>query len=160
MKIFRNICFAAMTVLFLLTDSAAAQLIEKKTVSLELAKKIAAAAESEAIKNKWNVVISIVDDGGNLVYLGRMDQTQSASVDVSIQKARCAMMFKRSTKVFEDMVVGGRNAILSLPGAIPIEGGILLMANDQIVGAIGVSGVKSSEDGIVAKAGADFLLNK
>ena len=134
-----------------------AQLLEKKTVSLELAKKIAVVAEAEAVKNNWTVVISIVDDGGNLVYLAKMDNTQNGSIDVSIQKARTAIFFKRPTKAFEDMVAGGRNAILGLPGAVPLEGGVPLIVNGQYIGAIGVSGAKSSEDGVVAKAGVDFL---
>ncbi len=144
-------------ILFLTSSAVHSQLLEKKTVSLELAKKIAAAAEAEATKNKWNVVISILDDGGNLVYLARMDNTQSGSIEVSIQKGRTAISFKRPTKVFEDMVAGGRNVILSLPGVVPIEGGLPLMVKDQYVGSIGVSGAKSSEDGIVAKAGLDYL---
>lgn len=137
-----------------------AQLLEKKTVSLELAKKIVAVAEAEAVKNNWTMVISIVDDGGNLVYLCKMDNTQNGSIDVSIQKARTAIFFKRPTKVFEDMVAGGRNAILGLPGAVPFEGGMPLIVNGQYIGAIGVSGAKSSEDGVVAKAGVDFLARK
>ena len=134
-----------------------AQYIEKKTVSLELAKKIAAAAETEAAKNKWTVVIAIVDEGGSLIYLSRMDNTQSGSIEVAIQKAKCAINFKRATKVFEDQVAGGRNEILSLPGVLAIEGGLPLVVNNQFVGAIGVSGAKSNEDGMVAKAGVDFF---
>lgn len=134
-----------------------AQYIEKKTVSLELAKKIAAAAETEAAKNKWTVVVAIVDEGGSLIYLSRMDNTQSGSIEVAIQKAKCAINFKRATKVFEDQVAGGRNAILSLPGVLALEGGLPLVVNNQFVGAIGVSGAKSNEDGMVAKAGVDFF---
>jgi uncharacterized protein GlcG (DUF336 family) len=140
-----------------MASSVNAQLIEKKTLSLELAKKIAEVAEAEAIKNNWSVVISIVDDGGNLVYLCRMDNTQIGSIEVSIQKARTAIFFKRPTKVFEDMVAGGRNAILSLPGVLPLEGGMPLIVKDQIIGAIGISGAKSNEDGIIAKAAVDFM---
>lgn len=140
-----------------MASSVNAQLIEKKTLSLELAKKIAEVAEAEAVKNNWTVVISIVDDGGNLVYLCRMDNTQIGSIEVSIQKARTAIFFKRPTKVFEDMVAGGRNAILSLPGVLPLEGGMPLILKDQIIGAIGISGAKSNEDGIIAKAAADFM---
>ena len=140
-----------------MASSVNAQLIEKKTLSLELAKKIAEVAEAEAVKNNWTVVISIVDDGGNLVYLCRMDNTQIGSIEVSIQKARTAIFFKRPTKVFEDMVAGGRNAILSLPGVLPLEGGMPLIVKDQIIGAIGISGAKSNEDGIIAKAAVDFM---
>jgi glc operon protein GlcG len=133
-------------------------LATKSTLNLEVVKKIAAAAEAEAKKNNWNVVISIVDDGGNLIYLQRLDGTQIGSVEISQHKARSAFLFKRPTKALEDVVLGGRSVMMALPGVTPVEGGLPLMYNDQVVGAIGVSGVKSSEDGIIAKAGADVLL--
>jgi glc operon protein GlcG len=156
MMSYRRIVLTAL-VLLLFSGNADAQVIEKKSIGLELAKQIVAAAETEAVKNKWNVVIAIVDDGGHLVYLQRMDNTQTGSIDVAIQKAKAAVSFKRPTKVYEDMVAGGRTAILSLPGVIAIEGGLPLMVKDQFIGAIGVSGVKSVEDGQIAKAGADIL---
>ena len=137
--------------------TAGAQLADKKALTLEAAKKIAAAAEAEATKNKWNVVIAIVDDGGHLIYLQRMDGTQTGSVDVAIKKAQTAMSFKRPTKVFEEAIAGGRNALLALHGALPLEGGLPLMSGAQQLGAIGVSGVKSTEDGQIAKAGADAV---
>ena len=135
--------------------NASAQLADKKALTLEAAKKIALAAEAEAKKNNWNVVIAIVDEGGHLIYLQRIDGTQTGSIDVAIKKAQTAMAFKRPTKVFEDAVAGGRQVILALPGALPIEGGIPITIGGQIIGAIGVSGVKSTEDGQIAKAGAD-----
>src|SRR5258707_14221654 len=95
--------------------SAQAQVVAKTTVGLEIAKKIAAKAEAEAVKNKWTVVIAIVDDGGNLVYLEKMDGTQIGSIEVAQHKAVTALKFKRPTKAFEDVVAGGRTAILSLP---------------------------------------------
>jgi len=137
--------------------TAGAQLADKKALTLEAAKKIAAAAEAEAAKNKWNVVIAIVDDGGHLIYLQRMDGTQTGSVDVAIKKAQTAMSFKRPTKVFEEAIAGGRNALIALHGALPLEGGLPLMSGGQQIGAIGVSGVKSTEDGQIAKAGADAV---
>ncbi len=143
----------------LLSLSASAQLADKKVLTLDGARKVAAAAETEAKKNNWNVVIAVVDDGGHLVYLQRIDGTQTGSIDVAIQKARTAQAFKRSTKVFEDAIAGGRNAILALPGALPLEGGLPIVVGGQVVGAIGVSGVKSTEDGQIAKAGADSLAN-
>lgn len=143
----------------LLSLHASAQLADKKVLTLEGAKKVAAAAESEARKNNWNVVIAVVDDGGHLVYLQRIDGTQTGSIDVAIQKARTAQAFKRPTKVFEDAIAGGRNALIALHGALPLEGGVPIMVGGQLVGAIGVSGVKSSEDGQIAKAGADSLGN-
>ena len=130
----------------------------KPTLNLDIAKKIAAAAEAEARKNNWNVVISIIDDGGNLMYLQRLDETQIGSVEISQHKARSAFLFKRPTKALEDVVLGGRSVMMALPGVTPVEGGLPLIYNGHVVGAIGVSGVKSSEDGIIAKAGADVLL--
>jgi glc operon protein GlcG len=156
MMSYRGIALTAL-VLLIFSGIADAQVIEKKSIGLALAQQVAAAAEAEAVKNKWNVVISIVDEGGHLVYLQRMDNTQTGSIDVAIQKAKAAVSFKRPTKVYEDMVAGGRTAILSLPGVIAIEGGVPLMVKDHIIGAIGVSGVKSAEDGQIAKAGADIL---
>ncbi len=138
---------------------ASAQLADKKVLTLEGAKKVAAAAEVEAKKNNWNVVIAVVDDGGNLIYLQRIDGTQTGSIDVAILKARTAQAFKRPTKVFEDAIAGGRNALIALHGALPLEGGLPIVVGGQLVGAIGVSGAKSTEDGQVAKAGADSLGN-
>ena len=132
-------------------------LADKKALTLSVAKRIAAAAEQEAIKNNWNIFIAIVDDGGNLMFLERMDDSQLASQEVSVQKARCALLFKRPTKALEDAVTGGRTVMMSLANIVPVEGGIPLMAYGKIVGAIGISGVTSPQDGIVAKAGADEL---
>lgn len=137
--------------------TSAAELTTKKALNLEVAKQIAAAAEAEATKNKWNVVIAVVDDGGHLLYLQRMDETQIGSVEVAIQKAQTAIKFKRPSKALEDAVAGGRNAILRLPGALPVEGGLPLAADGKIIGAIGVSGVTSQQDGQIAKAGVDAL---
>jgi uncharacterized protein GlcG (DUF336 family) len=134
---------------------ASAQLATKKSLTLSAAKQIAAAAETEAVNNKWNVVIAILDEGGNLLYLQRMDETQIGSIDVAIAKGQSAVKFKRPTKAFEDAVVGGRQAILKLPGAMPVEGGLPLVVDGRIIGAIGVSGVQSNQDGVIAKAGVD-----
>jgi glc operon protein GlcG len=134
-----------------------AQLADKKALTLEAAKQIAAAAEKEAAGSKLTMVIAILDDGGNLIYLERMNETQIGSIEVAQQKAHSAVSFKRPTKVFEDAVVGGRNAILKLPGAIPVEGGLPLTVDGKIIGAIGCSGGTSQQDGVVAKAGVDAL---
>lgn len=150
----------SVTVLGLLLSVATVfgQLMDKKGLTLEVAKTVAAAAEEEAVKNKWNVVIAIVDDGGSLVYLQRLDETQIGSIEVAIQKAKTAVNFKRPTKALEDAVMsGGRTVVLSLPGALPIEGGLPLMVDGKLVGAIGVSGVTAPQDGQIAKAGADAL---
>ena len=152
-----SLCVFALFGLFSL--NASAQLADKKVLTLDGAKKIATAAEVEARKNNWNVVIAVVDDGGHLLYLQRIDGTQTGSIDVAIQKARTAQAFKRPTKVFEDAIAGGRNALIALHGALPLEGGLPIMVGGQLVGAIGVSGVKSTEDGQIAKAGVDSLGN-
>jgi uncharacterized protein GlcG (DUF336 family) len=141
----------------LLAGSMAAQLATRRALTLEAAKQIAAAAEAEAAKNKWNVVIAIVDEGGHLIYLQRMDETQVGSVQVAQEKARTAVFFKRPSKALEDAVAGGRNAVLRLPGALPIEGGLPLTAEGKVIGAIGVSGVTSQQDGQIAAAGVAAL---
>lgn len=145
---------AAVSMALLASVAGAAEFATKKTLTLAAAKEIAAAAEAEALKNKWNVVIAILDDGGHLLYLQRMDETQIGSVEVAQEKARSAVKFKRPTKAFEDALAGGRMAIMTLPGALPVEGGVPLMLDGRLIGAIGVSGVTSQQDGQIAAAGA------
>jgi len=126
-------------------------------LTLEDAQRITSAARRTATENKWNVVIAVVDDGGHLISLERMDGTQKGSVQVAQQKARTAILFKRPTKAFEDMVLQGRPVMMTMPDVICLEGGLPLVRDGVFVGAIGISGVKSSEDGIVAAAGAAAL---
>jgi uncharacterized protein GlcG (DUF336 family) len=126
-------------------------------VSLDVAKKIAAGAVVEANKNNWRVAIAIVDTHGFLKYYEMMDDTQTASANVAIEKARTAAMFRRPTKMFEDAIAGGRNALLGMNGAIPIEGGLPIVANGKVIGAVGVSGLTSPQDAQVAQAGLDAL---
>ncbi len=128
-------------------------------ISLETAKKAAAAAAAEARKNNWNMAIAITDGGGALVYLEKMDATQTGSVKVAVGKARSAAMFKRPTKVFQDAVAGGGPGlrILGLQGAVPIDGGLPIVMDGKIVGAIGVSGAAGDQDALCAKAGVDAL---
>jgi len=128
-------------------------MFQSLTLSLEDAKRVAAAAAVEAQKNGWAVVIAIVDDGGNLMYLERLDGTQKGSSRIAEEKARAAILLKRPTKAIEDSVVEGRVVMMGLPWAIPLEGGVPLIKDGQHVGAIGVSGVQSFQDGIVARAG-------
>ncbi len=124
-------------------------------ITLEQARKVVAAAEAEAIKQKWPVAIAVVDGSGYLVAFARLDNTQLGSIEVAEQKAKTAALFRRSTKAFEDgLVMGGVNLrVLKLPNALPIEGGVPIIVDGKVVGAIGVSGVKASEDGQVAQAG-------
>jgi len=128
-------------------------------IDLADAKRVAAAAEAEAVRNGWTVVICIVDSTGHLVFLERLDHTQYGSIELAVAKAKTALNFKRPTKAFEDgLVEGGLHLrFLSVPGVSMLEGGILLKREGRIVGAIGVSGVKSTEDAQVAEAGAKAL---
>ena len=128
----------------------------KKILSLNDVKRVVAAAEDEARKNGWNVVIAVVDDGGHLMYLQR-EKVQLGSIEVAITKAKVALMFRRPTKFWEETVSSGRQGYLAMPGMLPIEGGVPLVHEGEIVGAIGISGVKSSEDGQIAAAGAAAL---
>jgi glc operon protein GlcG len=128
-------------------------------VSLENAKKAAAPALAEAEKNHWNVAVAIVDPGGNLVYFEKMDSTQLGSISIAMDKARTAATFKRPTKAFQDTLAQGGDSVrlLGLRNVTPIEGGIPLVMDGKIVGAIGVSGATSAQDGQCAKAGADTI---
>jgi uncharacterized protein GlcG (DUF336 family) len=142
---------------FLFTSVASGEPLQKKSVSLEDARKAGAAAAVEAKKNKWNMAIAVVDDGGQLIYFERMDETQVGSIDIAIGKARTAAIFKRPTKALEDAINAGQHAILTFPNTLPREGGLPIFADGKCIGAIGVSGGKSSEDAQVGKAGVDAL---
>jgi glc operon protein GlcG len=133
-----------------------AQLSTKKSLTLAAAKEIGSAAEAKARELNFTNSIAIIDDGGNLIYLVTMDGTQIGSINVAQQKALAALRFKRSTKLFQDMVTSDKPHMAFLPGAVPVEGGLPLLVDGQIIGAIGVSGMPSDKDGIVAQAGADF----
>ena|SRR5437763_14188757 len=145
----------------LVVTSAVAQMPNPygEPISVENAKKAAAPAIAEARKNKWFVAVSIVDIAGDLVYFEKMNGTQTGSVDVSIEKARTAVRFKRPTKSFEETVAGGPTGLpmLGLRSAITLEGGIPLVMGGKIVGAIGVSGATSAQDGQCARMGVDSL---
>ena len=128
-------------------------------ISLEQAKGVMAAAEAAARANEWPMVIAIVDSGGHLVMLHSFDHAQHGSVVIAQEKARCAVNFKRPTKAIEEAVAqGGLNLrMLATPGMVPLEGGVPLIADGKIIGAIGVSGMRSNQDGQVAEAGAKAL---
>ena len=128
------------------------------SVTLENAKKAAALAVAEAEKNHWNMAVAVVDTSGNLVYYEKMDNTQLGSATVAVDKARTAALYKRPSKAFEDAIATpGGARVLSLHGVAAVEGGIPLVMDGKIVGAIGVSGAASAQDGQCAKAGADAL---
>ena len=126
-------------------------------VSIETARKATAGAIAEGKKNGWTVAVAVVDPGGVLVYFERMDGTQTASSDIAIEKARTAVGFKRSTKLFEEGIEAGRLQNLGLPGALPIDGGVPLIEDGRIVGAVGVSGARPEQDGVCVKAAIDAL---
>ena len=132
------------------------RLYKKEILSLDDVKRVVKAAEEEALRNNWHVVIAVVDDGGHLMFLQR-EKVQLGSVDVAITKAKTALMFRRPTKFWEQTVADGRQGYLALNNMLPIEGGVPLKHNGEIVGAIGVSGVKSTEDGQIAQVGAEAL---
>ncbi|HMG56187.1 MAG TPA: heme-binding protein [Kofleriaceae bacterium] len=127
------------------------------SINLETARKVAAAAAAEAKRNGWTVAVAIVDTAGDLVYFERADDTQVASSQIAQDKARTAVRFKRPSKAFEEAVAGGRMGVLAMPGVLPLEGGIPLLIDGKIAGAIGVSGVTSQQDGVCAQAGVDAL---
>ncbi len=124
-----------------------------RALTLEGAKAIAAAAERFAVEKRWTVAVAVVDAAGGLILFHCLDDTQPASQDVAILKARTAARYHRSTKALEDGIAAGRAALLSLPGAVALEGGVPIRSDGRIIGAIGVSGMGSAQDGEVAAAG-------
>jgi len=128
-----------------------------KYLTLEGAKKMMAAAEAEALKNEWNVAIAIVDAGGSLLMFQKLDETQSGSIDVAIGKARTAVTFKRPTKALEEIISGGRSVFLAVEGITPLQGGLPIMLEGQLLGGVGVSGVLSSQDEQISQAALDAL---
>ena len=131
-----------------------AQVVEKTALTLEGAKKIAAVAEAKAKVEGARVVIAVVDEGGSLLLLLRLDDTQVASVNVGIDKARTAAIYRRPSKVFEDQVKNGRVSALALQGAVALQGGVPIVVDGKVIGAIGVSGETPSQDEDIAIAGA------
>jgi glc operon protein GlcG len=130
----------------------------KQVLTLDDVKKIAAAAEAEANANNWAVTISIVDDGGHLLWLQRLDGAAPISVNIAPAKAKTAALGRRETKIYEDMINNGRFSFMTAPNLDGmLEGGVPVMVNGQCLGAVGVSGVKSAEDAQIAKAGIAAL---
>jgi len=150
----------ALAALFLIAPAAAAQVQLPSTpyINLDAAKRMAAAAEAEAARNGWgNVAIAIVDASGDLIFFQRGDNTQTASLEIAIRKARTSAGFRRPTGAMEEAVLGGRTVILALEGVLPIEGGLPVTVDERVIGAIGVSGVTPQQDGQIARAGIAAL---
>ena len=140
------------------SGSAQQGLPSKRVLTLETARRVAAAAEAEARRNNWNVSIAVLDDAGHLVLFQRMDGAKLVAIDIAIRKARTAVYFQGETKGLEEEVTkGGRTALLPIEGFMPLEGGVPLMSGGQLVGAIGVSGVTGQQDAQCALAGAAVL---
>lgn len=129
----------------------------RHTLSLDDAKAVAAGAAAKAREKGWSVVIAILDASGQLLYLERADGTQLGSVSVAQEKARTALMFRRPSQAFEDLILSGKTHMMGLPGVTPVAGGLPLSWRDEIVGAIGVSGVLSSQDAEIAESGLAIL---
>ena len=147
-------------VLFIFSGVALAQQMPNPygpNMSLATAKKVAAAAAAEAVNMKINVVIAVVDTGGNLLYLERFDVAQHGSVDAAIHRAKCSVAYKRPTKAFADTIGSGKIAYLTLDGIIALEGGVPIIQDGTIIGAIGVSGGVAAQDGQAARAGAKAI---
>jgi uncharacterized protein GlcG (DUF336 family) len=149
-------------IMLLLTTSFTAQAQVPQygpSINLEQAKKAIAAAQTEATKNSWPVAVAIVDPHGFLVAYEKMDNTQTGSVQVAIDKAVSAAMYRRPTKAFQDVVAGGGAGlrVLNLRGVSTVEGGLPIVVDGKIIGAVGVSGVNADQDGMVAKAGAEIF---
>jgi glc operon protein GlcG len=123
-----------------------------KFITLEAAKKMMAAGEAEARKNDWNVAITICDANGDLIMFQKIDDTQNGSIAVSQGKARAAALFKRPSRVLEEMIAGGKTAFLAVDGIVPLQGGVPVAADGRVIGAVGVSGVTSAQDEQVALA--------
>ncbi|RPJ54073.1 MAG: heme-binding protein [Acidobacteria bacterium] len=141
-------------VLLLAGVPSSAQLLTKKALSLEAAKKLASAAEEFARGKNWSVAVAILDDGSNLLLFHRMDGVQIGSIEVAMRKAESAIKFKRSSKAYSDGVAT-RPQVMILPGAFPFEGGLPIVHQGEVIGAIGVSGMTAEQDGEVAQAAVD-----
>ena len=151
----RNLVVALVVWVAAVAPASARQLPTKKVLTLEAAKVAAAAAEVEARRNNWAVTIAVVDDAGHLVLFSRMDGAKLVAIDIAQRKARTAVYFQGATKGLEEEVTkGGRTALLSIEGFMPLEGGVPLVSGGQLVGAIGVSGMSGAQDAQCALAGA------
>ena len=138
---------------------AEAQVAQKPALTLDAVKRIAAAADAEATRNNWKVIIVIVDDAGHLLYLQRNEDVQLASLQIAQAKARTAALYRRPTKIFADRLAGENGlSVLGMPDVIPLEGGLPIIVEGRTIGAVGVSGVTSQQDAQIAQAGINALI--
>ena len=154
MTLFHRLFFSLLSLF--LASTTYAQLLDKKALTLEAAQKIAAASLVEARANNWNVIIAVVDEGGHLLTLNRMETAQYGSIEVAIGKAKTAAAFRRPTKLLED-ASKTRPALTTIANAYLLEGGVPITYNGQVIGAVGVSGATSQQDAQVAEAGINSL---
>jgi uncharacterized protein GlcG (DUF336 family) len=153
----RTLMWTVVMCLVGLSASAQSQLPTKRVLTLEAARRVAAAAEAEARKNNWAVAIAVLDDSGQMILFQRMDGAKLVATDIAIRKARTSVYFQGPTKDLEAEVAGGRTALLPIDGFMPLEGGVPLMSDGQLVGAVGVSGVTGPQDAQCALAGAAVM---
>ena len=132
----------------------------RPVLTLEDCLKIHAAAEAEARRNSWNVCIAILDDGGHLLHFVRMDGATPANAGIALEKGRTAAISRRSSGKWQDIVKSGRTEMIKMPGILPVQGGMPIVADGTCIGAVGVSGVQSDQDEQIAQAGIDALLGK
>ena len=130
----------------------------RPVLTLEDCLKIAAAAQDEARRNGWNVAIAILDDGGHLLHFARMDGATPANAAIAVEKARTSALSRRTSGRWEQLVKDGRTGMLNMPGILPVQGGVPIVADGTCIGAVGVSGVQSQQDEQIAQAGIDALL--
>ena len=153
----KRLPLAGVAALLVGAGTASAQLTDKKALTLAGAQKLAAAAQAIAVSKNYRQSIVVLDDGGNMMVFYRMDGSQLAGIEVALAKARTALLFQTNSKSFADRVLAGQTNVLGLPGAAPIEGGVPLLHDNAIVGAIGVSGASPAQDGETATAAAATL---
>jgi len=147
----------AVAIVVLLGAALSAQLADKKVITIDLAKQLAAVAEREIARNSFQMFLAIVDESGIPIFVERVNDAQPGSYEVAIAKARTAALYRRPSKVFDDMVRGGATTLLSIPQLTTVEGGVPLMYDGKVIGAVGLSGGSAVQDGAVAQAVADAL---
>ncbi|MGH8622562.1 MAG: GlcG/HbpS family heme-binding protein [Burkholderiales bacterium] len=156
-KFIPHVLSAAALVLFAVSASAQQRPDYGTPITIDQAKKLAGAVVAECQSNKWNVAVAVVDTAGNLVYFERIENTQTASMDIAIMKAKAAATYRRPTRAFVDAIAKGGPAIMTLPGVVASPGGLPIMVGGKVTGGVGVSGVTGDQDEQCAKAGLSAM---